>query len=107
MKVPNLFIIGAPKSGTTSVAYGLSAHPEIYMPKSKEPRYFDAHVYYDNPEDYPFKSVEEYLRLYCDCGPENRYLIDASVLNMYSKESIDRILELSPDAKFLIMLRDP
>jgi hypothetical protein len=37
----------------------------------------------------------------------SKYRVDGSVFNMYSKESIDRILSLSPNAKFVVILRDP
>ena len=37
---PNLFIIGAPKAGTSSLYDYLSGHPDIYMSPVKEPFYF-------------------------------------------------------------------
>ena len=40
MKIPNLFIIGSPKCGTTSLANWLNNHPQIFMSKRKEPEYF-------------------------------------------------------------------
>ena len=106
--LPNLFIIGAPKSGTTSLAHNLSRHPNIFMPKMKEPRYFDAHTFYDYKEDYPLKSLDEYLELFkSKTAKESVYRLDASVFIMYSKSSIDQILSVSPDAKFILILRDP
>ena len=106
--IPNLYLIGAPKCGTTSFAHSLSLHPDIFMPKIKEPRYFDAHKYYDNEYDYPFKSLAEYLKLYnSKKAIESKYRLDASVFIMYSKWSIDRILSVSPNAKFILILRDP
>ena len=38
--IPNLFIIGAPKSGTTSLYQYLKSHPNIFMCTPKEPHYF-------------------------------------------------------------------
>lgn len=104
--IPNLFLIGAPKSGTTAVANGLSQHPSIFVGR-KEPRYFDAHVFYDFEEDYPIKNVESYLELYREVGKCHDYVLDASVFNMYSEKSIKDILNFSPDAKFIVILRDP
>lgn len=105
--IPNLFILGAPKSGTTALASQLSAHIDIYM-GTKEPRYFDAHVFYDYECDYPIKSINAYLDIYSSKESENaRYSLDASVFNMYSELSIKNILALSPNAKFIIVLRDP
>ncbi|MFV2040601.1 MAG: sulfotransferase [Candidatus Hydrothermarchaeales archaeon] len=40
MRKPNLFIVGAPKSGTTSLYNYLKQHPDIFMSKCKETFYF-------------------------------------------------------------------
>ena len=40
MKRPNLFIVGAPKSGTTSIYNYLKNHPEVFMSPIKEPHFF-------------------------------------------------------------------
>lgn len=108
MNKPNLFIIGAPKSGTTALANNLSQHQEIFLPRLKEPRFFDAHSYYDFKEDYPIETVDDYLSLYANLEAKiATYGIDASTFNMYSRQSIINILNLSPDAKFILILRDP
>ena len=39
MNYPNLYIVGAPKAGTTSLYHYLSQHPDIAIP-DKEPRFF-------------------------------------------------------------------
>ena len=39
-KVPNLFIVGAPKCGTTFLYHYLKKHPDIYFPDFKEPHFF-------------------------------------------------------------------
>ena len=38
---PNLFLIGAPKCGTTSLASYLSDHPQIFVSDPKEPHFFN------------------------------------------------------------------
>lgn len=102
--IPNLFILGAPKSGTTALANNLSQHQEIYISKQKEPRYFDSHTFYD----YPIKSLDEYLKLFNnEEAKKSKYRLDASVFNMYSAQSIKNILSFSSDAKFIIILREP
>ena len=106
--LPNLFIIGAPKCGTTALVSGLSQHNDIFVPPIKEPSYFDAHTVYDYEEDYPFKSIDTYLKLYKSKGSSNSiYRVDGSIFNMYSEISLKRILKLSPDAKFILIIRDP
>ena len=105
---PDLFLIGAPKSGTSALVSAIGQHPDIYVPSKKEPRYFDAHTFYDYQEDYPIRSIGDYLSLYKSIDAQNAsYRIDGSVFNMYSLESIKNILKMSPNAKFIIILRDP
>ena len=41
MHKPNFFIVGAPRSGTTSMYIYLKQHPEIYVSVDKEPHFFD------------------------------------------------------------------
>jgi len=106
--IPNLFLIGAPKCGTTALAINLTQHQDIFLPKQKEPRYFDRSTFYDFEDDYITKTLNEYLNFYNTSEAiESKYKMDASVFNMYSQQSIDDILKLSPDAKFIVILRDP
>jgi len=106
--IPNLFIIGAPKSGTTALANNIVQHKEIFISEQKEPRFFDAHTFYDYSEDYLIKDLENYLSLFdVEDAKNSKYRLDASVFNMYSKQSIENILRLSPNAKFIILLREP
>ncbi|MGE4511692.1 MAG: sulfotransferase, partial [Sulfurimonadaceae bacterium] len=106
--IPNLFIAGAPKSGTTALAHNLAIHEDIYLSSRKEPRYFDAHTFFDFEEDYPIKNLNDYLELFSSAeAKDSKYRLDASVFNMYGEKSIDEILRLSPDAKFIVLLRDP
>lgn len=107
LNCPNLFLIGAPKAGTTALAQSLSLHPDIFC-KTKEPRFFDAQVFYDDPTLYPIKNIEDYLENYaCEEAMRSRYCLDASVFIMYSADAISEILKLRPDSKFLLVLRDP
>ncbi len=106
MNKPNLFLIGAPKCGTTALANNLKQHQDIFLPQQKEPRFFDKETFYDCEDDYITKNLQEYLAYY-KSSTNQKYLIDASVFNMYSQNSIENILKLSPDAKFIIILRDP
>ncbi|OKY73760.1 MAG: hypothetical protein BM485_17035 [Desulfobulbaceae bacterium DB1] len=107
IKPPNVFLIGAPKAGTSALADALSQHPDIFMGK-KEPRFFDAESFYDFVSDYPIASLDEYLQFFSsDVAQKSNFRLDASVFNMYSSQSIERILSVSPDAKFIVMLRDP
>lgn len=108
IKPSNLFIIGAPKAGTSAVAAYLGQHPKVFLPQKKEPRFYDAKVYYDDKKDYPVKSFDEYLEFYKSNEAQlAKFRIDGSVFVMYEAENITKILEHSPEAKFIIILRDP
>jgi len=113
---PNFFIVGAPKSGTTSLFHFLEQHPDIFIPSIKEPRYFIAdHILQTNDQD-PIKEYllrtstlekSDYLNLYKD--KSQKVLGDASIQYLYHyEEVIPKMKEMiSPDVKILIMLRNP
>jgi hypothetical protein len=106
--VPNLFLIGAPKCGTSALIDQLRSHPDLFVPKVKETLFFDAHTFYDHEEDFPVKNLETYLDLFTsDSAAKASYRVDGSIFNMYSRKSLEQILELSPDARFILILRDP
>jgi hypothetical protein len=102
MKKPNLFIIGAPKCGTTSMSYYLSQHPQIFFSKVKEPHYFNT----DSNHRFYF-DLKSYLSLFKDAKQSDKYIGEGSVWYLYSSEAVDNILNFNPDAKFLVMLRNP
>ena len=105
MTHPNLFLIGVPKAGTTAIATELSHHSEIFM-YEKEPRYFDAHIFHDSSLDYPINSEDEYISKYRDWGTQ-KYAIDASNFVVYDPLVVQKIKKKQPQAKFLLILRDP
>ena len=95
---PNLFIPGFPKSGTSSLHSMLCQHPEISEGKWKEP-----HTYsYDNRYEKRFSIFsEQYANL------SSRYILDSSTTYMVSRYAIERILNDTPNAKFIVIARDP
>lgn len=99
---PNLFIIGAPKCGTTSISQYLKTHPDIFVPKVKEPHYFAN----DFNEFRTYRNLSHYLSLYKNVVDE-KYLCDASVWYMYSEIAIKNISQFNPDARLIIILRNP
>lgn len=97
----HFFIIGAPKSGTSSLAAWLNAHPNIFMPSEKEPNFF-------NTDDRQIIStVKEYEDLYRDAGDCCRVVGEATVWYLYSAEAVPNILLYQPEARFIVMLRNP
>ena len=112
MKKPNLFLVGAPKCGTTSMYTYLRQHPEIFMCHPKEPRYFCRDLINEsrgwlNAEYYfPYRSLDDYLALF-DGAASCRCVGEASPQYLYSRTAAQEIHQFNPDARILIMLREP
>ncbi len=99
---PNFFIVGAPKCGTTSMYAYLGGHPEIFFPSVKEPHHFASDIY----SPLYVRDKEEYLALFAP-GRGKRVIGEASVWYLYSKKAAEEIRAFAPDAKILVMLRNP
>lgn len=97
---PNLFIVGAPKCGTTAWVEYLSAHPDVQFSDVKEPHYFC----FDFPRMSQVSNLEEYLDLFRRSTA--RVVGEASVLYLYSGAAVKEIYEFNPDAKIVILVRE-
>jgi len=97
---PNFFIVGAPKCGTTAMNDYLNQHPDIFMAK-KELHYFGCDL-----KTRLKLSEEEYLKYFTGAG-QKKVIGEASVWYLYSKTAAEEIKKFSPQAKILIMLRNP
>jgi hypothetical protein len=95
---PDFFICGAAKSGTTSLFNYLGQHPQIFTPKWKEPGYFSALR--------PLKSPAQYACLFEE-AEESQIVGEASGAYLTSPDSAARIAQVAPQAKIIIMLRNP
>ena len=106
--LPNLFIVGAPKCGTTSLALSLSENYDIYLPKVKEPAYFAKEKIegLGNRKRlfFPYKNFKDYKSLYSNKS-EYKYRIDASVDYFDEVSAPQRIKKLCDNAKIIILLR--
>lgn len=102
MKQPDFFIIGAPKCGTTTLYRWLRRHPDVYMPALKEPHYHSL----DLPGLRVIDTSEEYSELFATAPPGFR-LGEASASYLQSDVAVERILEKTPEAKFVAILRNP
>ena len=109
---PNLFIVGQPKSGTTALHQFLGQHPEIYMSSIKEPHFFcsDFHLEsdraYGKKRFFDFRNESAYLQLFAKA--ENAKIIGESSTNyLYSRVAAEKIYNFNPDAKIIIILREP
>ena len=73
--MPDFFIVGHPKSGTTALYEMLKHHPQIYMPELKEPWYFASDMLprFQPPRSAPpLETLEDYRALFADAAPEQR-----------------------------------
>src|ERR1041385_6888829 len=112
---PNLLIIGAAKSGTTSLHTYLNEHPQIFMARRKEPSFF---LLWDNPERIAlheregraevnfFSTLERYAALFVD-GKEHKIRGESSTAYLANPECAAKIKQLIPDVKIIAILRNP
>ncbi len=106
---PSFYIVGAAKCGTTSLWAHLRKHPQVFLPKMKEPHFFS-----DSLVPVPSKDadlhcpgeLDRYLSLYT--GSEKfRAVGDASASYLWDESAARNIHKARPDARVIIMLRDP
>lgn len=109
---PDFLIIGAARSGTTALHNYLKQHPDVFMPKTKEPNFFayegiDLSV--QGPgADFINNSVTQmsrYEALFADAG--ERLKGEASPLYLYEPRAPERIQYHAPDVKMVAILRNP
>jgi hypothetical protein len=104
----DFFIVGAPKSGTTSLFHYLDEHPEIEMSSQKEPDYFsdkdiqNRGMYYGKNR---IDTIEKYHDLFDDTNSKLKG--EGSVSYLFYNNVPAKIKEYNPNAKIIIMLRNP
>jgi Sulfotransferase domain len=102
---PDFFIVGAPKAGTSSLYNYLSQHPNIFLSEPKEPHFFHNRRSPGSPV-LGEKNLEDYLRLF-EGVPDNMRAGEASSSYLYSANAAREIREVCPDAKIIMILRNP
>jgi hypothetical protein len=106
-KLPDFFIVGHPKSGTTALYEMLRSHPDIYMPDLKETLFFARELHPGlRPQDPQPDTLEEYLQLFAPARPDQR-AGEASPSYLRSREAAARIAAVQPDARIIAILREP
>jgi len=108
-RVPDFFIVGHHKSGTTALYEMLRVHPQIFLPALKEPRYLASDMRsrfrYAREPRHP-ETMDEYLALFDDASTGQR-VGEASATYLWSHTAAERIAELRPDAQVIAILREP
>jgi hypothetical protein len=108
-RLPDFFIVGHQKCGTTALYLTLSSHPEIFMPEVKEPRFFAPELRSRfrrlGPEKLP-TTLEAYSSLFAAALPGQK-AGEASPMYLRSETAARRIAEVRPDARIIAILREP
>jgi hypothetical protein len=112
--LPDFFILGAPKAGTTALHAALATHPQLLMSSVKEPKFFmcgeerprgqrgpgDAH----SAQEWIWRR-DRYERLFD--GPPGLLRGESTPFYLYDRKAQQRIADLVPNAKLIAIIRDP
>ena len=108
MALPNLLIVGAAKSGTTSLHNYLNQHPSVFMCSPKEPHFLISNEIGEQRIPKGVLNIEDYVSLFKGTSSK-RYRGESSVMYLSFPEfAIKNIKKyLSNEVKIIIMLRNP
>jgi hypothetical protein len=114
VSLPDFLVIGAPKAGTTALHATLAGHPGLYLSAVKEPKFFlsdgpppakggpgDALTYREHIWRRP-----EYEALF-EPAPPGTLRGESTPLYLYDRAAMRRIRQTQPDARLIVVLRDP
>lgn len=106
---PNLFIVGAPKAGTTFLYHTLKKHPDIFLSELKETNYFSIDAIEQQQlfvETENIHSLAEYEKAFEPVTTE-KVIGEASVSYLFYPETAQKIHSFNPDATIVVLLRNP
>lgn len=113
MTLPNFIVLGAGKAGTQSIYNYLMEHPDIYMSPTKETNFFALYGQRPNfqgPPDpinqYSIANMDEYEAQFAGVTHETA-IGEISPLYLYHPEVPQRIQHTLPEAKLIVILRNP
>ncbi len=107
-RIPDFFIAGHPKSGTTALYEMLKQHPQIFMPALKEPQFFAPEMRAGHERQFQGlpQTLEQYAALFAPATSEQR-AGEASPSYLRSPEAPGLIARQRPDARIVAILREP
>jgi len=107
-RMPDFFIAGHQKCGTTALYMMLNQHPQIFMPEYKEPRYFAPELRPPLARETPDRpqKLESYLALFAGARAD-QVAGEASPQYIRSPTAAARIAALQPRARLIVILREP
>lgn len=102
---PDFVVLGAQKCGTTALYHCLAQHPRIRMPRGKEEtHYFDKHYWRGDGWYLNHFPIKPFL----SWGDNRRLAVgDSTPCYIFTPAVSSKLYRLLPDAKFLVLLRDP
>lgn len=106
-RVPDFFVVGHAKTGTTALHAALRSHPELYLPEFKEPMFLasDMPLLGPAPPGLP-QTLDDYLRLFEPASPA-QIVGEISPLYLLSGTAPRNIFDLNPEAKLVAIFREP
>jgi hypothetical protein len=110
-RVPDFFIVGHEKCGTSALDMMLKKHPQVFLPDVKEQRFFAPELRGGTGrsrelDPYRPHRFDRYLEVFADAKPEQR-IGDASPQYLRSADAARRIGSVQPDARIIAILREP
>ena len=103
-----VFVVGAPRCGTTTLSHFLKPHPAVRFPLVKETHFFAQNDLRGLSDAELKRRVErDYLQRFFREGEDRRVGVDCSVTYLYTPELLEPVLRLWPESRFVVALRDP
>ncbi len=109
LRMPEFFVVGHHKCGTSALWEMLRRHPQIYMPEVKETWYFSPELRYSSrprPGSTWPDTIEQYLALFADAAPDQR-IGENTPAYLMSEQAPRLISEAQPNARIIAILREP
>ena len=110
-RLPDFFVVGHAKCGTTAMCEMLGAHPQVFLPRFKETQFLSRapHHRTDMPrrrETLRPQTLDAYLSLFESAGPEQR-AGEGSTEYIRTPAAAPHIAELCPEARIVAAFREP
>jgi Sulfotransferase family len=115
--LPDFLIIGAPKAGSTALHAALVQHPQLFLSRPKEPKFFltdgrqppeheqrgpgDAH----SAQEWVWR--RDYYEGLFDVAPPGTLKGESTPFYLWDVKAHVRMREVIPDVKMIAVLRDP
>jgi hypothetical protein len=106
--IPDFFVVGHPKCGTTALHQMLKGHREIFMPDSKEPWFFAEELHErtpPRPQGTP-RTLTQYAEWFAAARP-GQMVGDGTAYYLWSKTAAANIASVNPAARIVAILREP